>query len=153
MHPPMRHRFVIAALGLGLALALVLSWRLWQELEAQRHEADVLRERVGQLREQGAGAQAMPGLHAQQRRALQRRGLESPEQDLLADLANRAELIPQAGVLGGQMRFLPEESQVLNGRWVWAAFEDGHIRGTMLLEFQVSPKGQISWELIRAALD
>ena len=64
------------------------------------------------------------------------------------------ELIPYEGVLGGQMGFYDENGiQILDSRWVLADFEDGHIAGRMLLEYQVSNEGQISWKVLNSYLE
>jgi hypothetical protein len=85
---------------------------------------------------------------------LKRKGISNPEEDLAADLMQHRELIPYKGVMGGTMGFYSKkEIHVLNTRWVLASFEDGHIGGNMLLEYAVSPGGEIQWKVISAYLD
>jgi hypothetical protein len=85
---------------------------------------------------------------------LKRRGISNPEEDLAADLMQHRELIPYKGVMGGTMGFYSKQDiHVLNTRWVLASFEDGHIGGNMLLEYAVSPGGEIQWKVISAYLD
>lgn len=78
------------------------------------------------------------------------KGLSDPVNDIISDLTKHPELIPYKGILGGTMRFYDTESRVLNNKWVYAYFEDGHYSGYMLLEYTVSDKGKISWENIAA---
>ncbi|MFU8858905.1 MAG: hypothetical protein ACNA8K_00640 [Cyclonatronaceae bacterium] len=84
-------------------------------------------------------------------RQFQSLGLENPEEDILVDLFNNPQLIPHEGVLGGTMRFHSmEDLKLINGRWAYARYEDGHITGEMLLEYQVARNGTITWNVIRA---
>lgn len=71
-----------------------------------------------------------------------------PERRILQSLSEHRELIPQQPELGGQMHFVLEESVVLNRHWVLAVYEDGHVRGQALFEYQVSEAGEISWTLL-----
>jgi hypothetical protein len=78
-------------------------------------------------------------------------GLENPEEDILTDLFNNPQLIPHEGVLGGTMRFHSmDDLKLINGSWAYARYEDGHITGEMLLEYQVGRNGSITWNIIRA---
>ena len=92
------------------------------------------------------------GLTNAQIQAMQRRGIARPELQLRRDLAAQPELIPHDPVLGGQMHFVPEGIHVLNDRWVLATFEDGHIRGRMLLEYDVL-QGNVMWQVIESHLE
>ena len=81
---------------------------------------------------------------------LRARGLSAPVESLRADLGRHPELIPFPGVLGGRMFF--SGVHVLDGRWAFAEFEDGHVAGRMLLEYRVH-EGRITWRRIGAYLD
>lgn len=84
-------------------------------------------------------------------RQFQSMGLENPEEDILKDLYNNPQLIPHEGVLGGTMRFHSmDDLKLINGSWAYARYEDGHITGEMLLEYQVGRNGTITWDVIRA---
>lgn len=84
-------------------------------------------------------------------RQFQSLGLENPEEDILMDLYNNPQLIPHEGVLGGTMRFHSmDDLKLINGSWAYARYEDGHITGEMLLEYQVGRNGTITWNIIRA---
>jgi hypothetical protein len=84
--------------------------------------------------------------------AMQRRGIARPELQLRRDLAQLPELIPHEPVVGGQMYFVPEGIHVLNDRWVLATFEDGHIRGQVLLEYEVV-HGNVMWQVIESYIE
>lgn len=85
---------------------------------------------------------------------LKRQGLEDPVDDITQDLLKRNDLIPHEGVLGGTMAFYsPSNIHILSPHWVFAYFEDGHIRGEMLLEYSVEDNGSLSWKVIDSYLD
>jgi hypothetical protein len=70
---------------------------------------------------------------------------------LKKDLIKRKDLIPFTGVLGGIMGFYDENSiHVLNYKWIYAHFEDGHIGGEILLEYKILEDGKINWKVIDA---
>jgi hypothetical protein len=84
----------------------------------------------------------------------EKKGLSNLEENLATDLMGHRELIPYKGVMGGTMGFYSQKDiHVLTSRWVLASFEDGHIGGHMLLEYAVSPGGEIQWKVISAYLD
>ena len=63
------------------------------------------------------------------------------------------ELIPYPGVEGGTMRFHLSECRVIAPAWAYGYFEDGHIAGRGLFEYQASRTGEIRWKRIVARLD
>lgn len=76
-------------------------------------------------------------------------GLQDPVEDITRDLEKHEELIPYEAVHGGTMRF--HKVYVLTPKWVLADFDDGHIGGHMLLEYDVSD-GTISWRIVASYL-
>jgi hypothetical protein len=85
---------------------------------------------------------------------LKQEGLEDPPRQLRESLVARADLIPFPGVLGGTMRFLPDDGIVLlQPPHAFARFEDGHIGGSMLLEYTVLAGPEIEWKRLWASLD
>lgn len=53
--------------------------------------------------------------------------------------------------LGGTMYIVPGEQIVLlKAPYVFAEFEDGHIGGTMLLEYMVTPGSKVLWKRLWA---
>ncbi|HAS73912.1 MAG TPA: hypothetical protein DCS67_07185, partial [Clostridiales bacterium UBA8960] len=79
-------------------------------------------------------------------------GYKSPL-ELLETLKDQNALIPVQGVLGGTMRWWPDQSVVLNERFVFGYFEDGHILGYGLLEYTFDNNGSLVWKLIDTYLD
>jgi len=66
------------------------------------------------------------------------------------DLYKHPELIPYEGVLGGTMAFT--DIDVINYKWVYAKYEDGHIIGYGLYEYHVDDEAQIVWRLVSGEL-
>ena len=84
-------------------------------------------------------------------KALKNQGLKDPVHDLPKDLFKNSKLIPYAGVLGGVMDYA-SEFKVLQKRYVWVDFEDGHIGGFMLLKFDIK-NGKIKWKVLDSYLE
>ncbi|NDK56203.1 hypothetical protein [Pontibacter fetidus] len=77
---------------------------------------------------------------------LQRKGLKSPETDLMNDLNRKqSQLIPAKGTMGGTM--VIRDSRILNDRYALAYYEDGHNGGYMLLKYTVN-NGTINWTVV-----
>jgi hypothetical protein len=79
---------------------------------------------------------------------LKRAGLRDPVNQLQDDLVAHPELIQIQGVMGGTMRFYASQIALLNTRWGFARFDDGHIEGTCLLEYHVAPDSTIQWKVL-----
>src|SRR5689334_15934335 len=79
--------------------------------------------------------------------SLQRQGLDDPARRIRESLVAHRELIPFPGVLGGTMAIRPNEDiALLTPPYVFAKFDDGHIGGSMLLEYTVTPGPEIHWK-------
>lgn len=82
------------------------------------------------------------------------KGLADPVDDIISDLQQHPELIPYKGTLGGAMGFyFKKDIWVLNNKWVFAYFEDGHTGGYLILEYIVMDDGKINWERIASMMD
>ena len=85
-------------------------------------------------------------------RLLKNRGLDDPIRQLKQDLMEKTDLISFDGILGGTMKIYQEEQIILlPGFYAMAVFEDGHIQGGMLLEYEVA-MGEIKWTVIKTKL-
>ncbi|NBI28101.1 hypothetical protein [Chengkuizengella marina] len=71
-------------------------------------------------------------------------------EEIIKDLLKHPELIPFDGVVGGTMFF--NEADVLNDKWVYATYEDGHISGAGIFEYKVDQDNKIKWELVDSFL-
>jgi hypothetical protein len=81
-------------------------------------------------------------------------GWDDPVGKLKNDLVDNPELIPHDPVLGGKMGFYNrDEIFLLNDKWVLASFEDGHIGGNLLLEFEITPEKEIDWQVLGSYLE
>ncbi|TVR74186.1 MAG: hypothetical protein EA408_03215 [Marinilabiliales bacterium] len=90
-----------------------------------------------------------PFIDGRQIEDLQKMGLSDPLRELREDLAAGQEIIGSASVLGGTMGFyFMDGIHILNKRWVFAYFEDGHLAGAMLLRYDIDNEGNISWKVL-----
>ncbi len=147
--------------GAALASAFVAIWGV--QTIGQQHER-VLTARVDSLRtvlEQervaaGRGGDSETGAEMvapEELDALRRAGLRDPIRELKADLAKHPELIPVAATAGGKMAFYStDEMRLVGAHWVFARFEDGHVGGSGLFEYQVKD-GVIRWKRLAVARD
>jgi hypothetical protein len=90
-----------------------------------------------------------PFLDERQIDGLKKKGLSDPVEDLKDDLTGHAGLINLQAVHGGKMGFYFRDGiTILNERWVFAYFEDGHVAGALLLRYEIEPDGKISWHVL-----
>lgn len=82
--------------------------------------------------------------------ALKEAGLDNPPEQLRDELMSHPDLIPYEGVLGGTMGFVRHTISPLSPQWIYAEFEDGHVMGRCLLEYDITSEGAIAWTVIRA---
>jgi hypothetical protein len=88
-------------------------------------------------------------LHSWDIEEMKKRGLKGPVKDIISDLMQHRELIPYKGSLGGTMNFYSAgKIWILTKKWVLAYFEDGHNRGYLLLEYEVTNDGRIKWKVL-----
>ncbi|HAC16544.1 MAG TPA: hypothetical protein DCE78_11460 [Bacteroidetes bacterium] len=100
----------------------------------------------------GSSALTTDHLYDSDIRTLKNRGLDDPIRQIKQDLMEKSELISFDGILGGTMRIYQEEQIILlPGFYAMAVFEDGHIQGGMLLEYEVN-MGEIKWTVIKTKL-
>lgn len=82
-------------------------------------------------------------------RAMQKKGLKNPVNDIVSDLKQNGKLIPYKPSMGGTMNFYDRSKiWILTGKWVFAYFEDGHNAGYVLLEYEVAPGGKFIWKIL-----
>lgn len=156
------YRRVIALLGamalVAAVTAIIFSASFYRMKVRQQQGQELMAREIARLQQElniSEPVVAPPAtLAPQDLAALYRRGLSNPLLQLPADLMRHREIIPFPGTLGGTMNFnSPRDIHVLNKRWVLAACEDGHQRGTLLLEYTVGERGTITWKVVAAALE
>ena len=150
----------LTIIALAVSIAVLLPWNLRcrRQLTESREDCSLAQAGAdslqGLLRKAEQEILNQPGLYPWDILELKRKGLHDPVHDITVDLMRHTELIPYEGVLGGTMGFYSEDMiHVLTKRWVLASFEDGHIGGKMLLEYQVSGGGEITWSVIDSYLN
>lgn len=147
---------IVAFLFLAAVLLLARTIHLNNELEDLRSRLSGVSSHLDSLKMEflrpAPDSQTSQFLSYHDIRTLKTRGLSDPVNTLKSDLMQQTELIPHEGVLGGSMQFYKEYIYVLSSRWVMAYFDDGHIAGYMLLEYEVSPGGDIRWQVIDSYL-
>ena len=72
----------------------------------------------------------------------------------MRSLQEHPEIIPFDGVLGGTMGFYGEsEIHLLAPNWVYAKFDDGHILGHGVFEYEIQKDKTLKWKVVRAELE
>jgi len=85
--------------------------------------------------------------------AMKRADLKDPLKDIISDLKRHRELIPYKGSMGGTMNFYGRSKVwILTKKWALAYFEDGHIGGYLLLEYDITKGGGINWKTLASYL-
>ena len=143
----------MSATAILLLFALLAVNSARREVQTMRTQQELLASQIAssqtriQILQQGF-------LEADDIKAMQRLGLENPKLDLRTNLTQQGKLIPFRGVLGGKMGFYSFDGiKILNRQWVVAPFDDGHVSGQALLNYEVRAGGKISWRIIEATID
>ena len=89
-------------------------------------------------------------LHESEIRQLQAKGLSDPVNDLRNDLKSHPEIIPIAP--SPTLRWGIGPVALLSTKYAFAHYEDGHMLGNILLEYDVLPGGKIQWKVLGASL-
>lgn len=72
--------------------------------------------------------------------------MQNPEIFIVESLERNSQLIPEESVLGGKMRFL--DTDILNERFIWAYYEDGHVAGEAIFEYKLNEADSIDFKLV-----
>lgn len=147
-------RYLIPMVLLGMIISLLLprgEEAVPETTDTRQAEESQNKLLAGKVRSYGAGTGRVYGLTDNDRRDFNLGA--NPERRILQELGKRPELIPQEAVLGGSMAFVLQESVVLNRHWVLAVFEDGHVRGQALFEYQIHNQDEFSWKLLATQPD
>jgi hypothetical protein len=134
--------------------ALATITDLSERVDFLEEERTTVPETLPQPRREESVPREISPLSQFETRLLRSRGLNDPVNDITNDLLRRTDLISEEGVLGGTMGFYsPDNIRILNSRWVFAYFEDGHVRGSMLLQYDVEQGGRIHWKVLDTFMD
>ena len=77
--------------------------------------------------------------------------LENPETFIVESLERNSKLIPEESVLGGTMRFV--DTEILNDRFIWAYYEDGHVAGEAIFQYKLNEADSIDFKLVSEIRD
>jgi hypothetical protein len=106
--------------------------------------------RSEQSAESGAPAACHP-IRPNEIEMLEKAGLSDPIRQVVESLQAHPELVAEFAVGGSVMGFyFPEQIHVLNHRWVYAYFEDGHTSGYGVFEYSIEPDTTLSWKVLFA---
>jgi hypothetical protein len=143
-------QYALIVTSVALAVLVVNNSRYKRHLERLESNNTRLVEQLDQAHKAPAGAIE---LFAWDIQAMKKKGLADPVSQIIADLKRRRELIPYKGTLGGTMNFYDDgKIWILTKKWVLAYFEDGHVAGYLLLEYEVTQGGGITWKTIASYL-
>lgn len=74
------------------------------------------------------------------------RQFEDPRSYIKNSLQNKPEEIPLEGVLGGTMQF--RKIDILTNQWLLAIYDDGHIQGTSIFDYQLLPNDSLKFSVL-----
>jgi len=77
--------------------------------------------------------------------------IPEPEKFLLEKLEEKSELIPKKPVLGGTMHFT--SVSFINAHLILAEYEDGHIMGRSIYQYNMDKNGNLIFELLSELKD
>ncbi|HUV63327.1 MAG TPA: hypothetical protein VMW24_05470 [Sedimentisphaerales bacterium] len=146
--PVLQYALIITSVA--LAVLVVNNSRYKHQLERLERDNMELVKQLDQVHEVPTAALE---LFARDIQAMKKKGLNNPVAQIIADLKQHRELISYKGTLGGTMNFYDDgKIWILTKKWVLAYFEDGHIAGYLLLEYEVTQGGRIIWKTIASYL-
>lgn len=76
--------------------------------------------------------------------------IPNPEEYITTALKQQKDIIPLDAVLGGTMEF--RQVQVITEDWVLAIYDDGHIEGKSIFEYELQEDGEIRFTEVASKL-
>ena len=150
-----REIYKVSIAPMVAALIVLAILNLMNKSRVDRLEADntILARKLEQAQQNGTVPGNPPAspieLFSWDIRAMQKKGLKDPVNDIVSDLKQNGKLIPYQPSMGGTMNFYDAgKIWILTGKWVLAYFEDGHNGGYVLLEYEVAADGKIIWKIL-----
>ncbi len=143
-------QYALIVTSVASAVLVINNTRYKRQLERLEENYTKLVEQRKQAHKEPAAAIELLSWDIQ---AMKKKGLTDPVSQIIADLKQHRELIPYKGVLGGTMNFCDDSKiWILTKKWVLAYFEDGHVAGYLLLEYEIAQGGGITWKTIASYL-
>lgn len=106
-------------------------------------------ENIGEIEDETNMSKSLHGLAQAEFENL---GFSGTVDDIKEDLLAQEDIIPYAGVLGGDMHFRSDEIIVLSHEWVFAPFDDGHTGGFLLLTYEMKDGKITQWKVLDSYL-
>lgn len=72
--------------------------------------------------------------------------IPNPAETIKKALKARPELIPIEPVLGGEMQY--RKITILSDSWLFAMYDDGHVQGKSLIEYELQPNGELQFKIL-----
>ncbi len=133
---------VIGKMGLqqaeqNLSKAAQENQTLKKQVDALTVDGDAAKKELADLKSQ-AGIKSQegnaPALEPYMLESMKRAGISDPSR-LIEDLKQNPSVIPEEAVLGGTMGFT--QVALINEHWVYGSYEDGHIAGAAIFQWEV----------------
>lgn len=135
-------------------LALLLSCTTEVEKEKMNLRIDSLEANLNELKIENDSLEKEISLQKNRNSAILNNGpdsLENLETFIVESLEKNTQLIPEESVLGGTMRFV--DIEILNERFIWAAYEDGHVAGEAIFQYKIKEADSIDFNLVSEIKD
>lgn len=127
----------------NLSKAVLENQTLKKQVDALTVDADAAKKELADLKSQaGINNQAgyAPTLEPYMLESMKRAGISDPSR-LIDDLKKNPSVIPEEAVLGGTMGFT--QVALINEHWVYGSYEDGHIAGAAIFQWEVKDSAVI----------
>ena len=145
--------YIIIILVIIAAFSIFANMNIMRKHQKQNDEYTMIKERFDEMKKELAIYKELAYykdvLNDVDYSYLQKKGLREPIKQIKEDLMSKPEIIEIKGIKGGKIDFYDSRNiYILNSKWVYAFFEDGHIAGSVLLEYTIN-NGKIKWQVIK----
>ncbi len=145
--------YIIIILVIIAAFSIFANMNIMRKYQKQNDEYTMIKERFDEMKKELAIYKELAYykdvLNDVDYSYLQKKGLREPIKQIKEDLMSKPEIIEIKGIKGGKIDFYDSRNiYILNSKWVYAFFEDGHIAGSVLLEYTIN-NGKINWQVIK----
>ena len=145
--------YIIIILVIIAAFSIFANMNIMRKYQKQNDEYTMIKERFDEMKKELAIYKELAYykdvLNDVDYSYLQKKGLKEPIKQIKEDLMSKPEIIEIKGIKGGKIDFYDSRNiYILNSKWVYAFFEDGHIAGSVLLEYTIN-NGKIKWQVIK----
>ncbi len=126
-----------------------------RELESKNQEIDSLSQELTQKRQLIDSLQNRPVITEDQETipvyfGKEFEDIQDPKKHITEALKQQKDLIPLDPVLGGTMEF--RQVQVITENWVLAVYDDGHVQGKSIFEYELQENNKITFKEVASRL-